>query len=121
MTKLNHFSEIQAFIEKIMADNIIPGAPPLNSPHKAFWATLSYDAFCNGTVPGVKDPVTGNSLPILKKGDSKSSNIIMALRGEGPLFGPGGPFGQMPAGGVTKFTIEQVQAIADWIDAGCPQ
>jgi hypothetical protein len=121
MTTLQHYSDVQTFIGKVMEDNKKEGAPPPKSPHKAFWATLTYDEFCNGMVPGVKDPGTSASVPILVKGDSRSSNLILALRGEGPLFGPGSPFGQMPAGGASKFTIEQVQAIADWIDAGCPE
>ena len=121
MTTLQHYADVQAFIEKVMEDNKKAGAPPPKSPHKAFWATLTYAEFCNGTVPGVKDPATGAALSILVKGNSRSSNLILALSGEGALFGPGSPFGQMPAGGATKFTTEQVKAIADWIDAGCPE
>jgi len=121
MTTLKTYSEVQAFITKVMEDNKKEGAPPPKSPHKAFWASLSYKEFCDGPVPGVKDPATGNPIPILTKGDSRASTIILALKGEGPLFGPGGPFGQMPAGGATKFTPEQIQAVAGWIDAGCPE
>lgn len=120
MTELKNYAAVQSFISNVMKTNEIEGAPAPQSPHKTFWATLTYEEFCNGYVPGVKDPSNGNALPILIKGDSKRSNLIMALKGEGPLFGPEGPFGQMPAGGLTKFTSEQIQAIAGWIDAGCP-
>jgi len=121
MTTLKTYSDVQTFITKVMEDNKKEGAPPPKSPHKAFWASLTYEEFCDGPVPGVKDPATGNPIPILTKGDSRSSTIILALKGEGSLFGPGGPFGQMPSGGATKFTPEQIQAVADWIDAGCPE
>ncbi len=119
MAPLKTYADVQSFISSVLKTNEIEGAPPPKSPHKAFWATLTYEQFCEGNVPGVKDPTTGNGVPILVKGNAQSSNLILALKGEGPLFGPGGPFGQMPAGGMTKFTAEQVQAIADWIDAGC--
>ena len=39
-------------------------------------------------ITGVKDPVTGRPLKLLAIGDSASSNLILALRGEGPLFNP---------------------------------
>ena len=61
-------------------------------------------------------------MPILVKGDSAGSNLILALRGQGPLFNPDdGPFGQMPADGPPFFTEEQIKEIADWIDAGAPE
>lgn len=121
MNKLNSFADLQAFIEGIMEQNSKPGAPPPHSPHGPYWKLLTYDEFVNGTVPHVKEPGTGAAIPILVKGNAASSNIIHALKGEGPLFGPNGAFGQMPAGGRTKFTADQIQSIADWIDAGCPE
>jgi hypothetical protein len=92
------------------------------APHKAFWATMPYDDFVNGAVPGVQDPNTGGPLPILVKGNSAKSNLILSLQGNGPLFDPNtGAFGQMPANGPPMFTGDQIQQIADWIDAGCPE
>ena len=121
MNTLKNYAAVQAFITEVMEQSKKEGTPPPKSPHKAFWASLTYDQFINGNVPGVIFPGTGAGIPILVKGDAKSSNLILALKGEGPLFGPGGSFGQMPAGGMTKFTEDQVQRIADWIDAGCSE
>jgi hypothetical protein len=121
MTTLKTYADVQAFITGILENNKKEGAPPPKSPHGPFWATLTYEQFCDGTVPGVKDPATGKAIPLLTIGNARTSALILALKGEGPLFGPGGPFGQMPAGGATKFTTDQIQSIAAWIDAGCPE
>jgi hypothetical protein len=119
VTKLNHYSEVQAFISSILKAN---GESAAHAPHKDFWSTLSYDQFVKGNVPGVKDPNTGLPMPILVSGNSAASNIIMALRGTpGTAFDPNGAFGQMPADGPPMFTDNQIQSIADWIDAKCPQ
>jgi hypothetical protein len=61
-------------------------------------------------------------LPILVSGNSAQSNLIMALRGQGPLFSSqDGSIGQMPGNGPPFFTEEQIKQVADWIDAGCPE
>jgi hypothetical protein len=118
---LTSYAAVQAFISKVLTDNNEMGGVPA-SPHKAFWNTLSYEAFVHGNVPHVSAPDTGAPLPILVVGKSSESNLILSLRGQGPLFDPTtGAFGQMPANGPPLFTAEQVQAIADWIDAGCPK
>jgi hypothetical protein len=92
------------------------------SPHFDFWNTLTYDQFVTGNVPNVRNPTNGQPMPILVKGDSQQSNIIMALQGTpGTPFDPNtGAFGQMPADGPPFCTPEQIQPVADWIDAGCP-
>ena len=119
---LNNFKDVQDFITTVMEENKIEGALPPKSPHKAFWLSLSYKDFTTGNVPGVKDPVTGNPLPILSIGDSGSSNLILALRGRGPLFDPkNGAFGRMPANNQTPFSDAQINEISDWIDKGCPE
>lgn len=119
---LNNYKEVQAFINQVMEENKVAGSPPPKSPHKAFWLTMSYEDFTTGTVPGVKDPATGNPIRILTVGDSASSNLIMALRGQGPLFDPNhGTFGRMPANNQQPFTDSQVNEIAEWIDRGCPE
>jgi hypothetical protein len=76
----------------------------------------TYTEFTTGNVPNVSAPVR-----ILIPKNSARSNVIMALRGEGPLFGSTGSYGQMPADGTPYFTPDQVNAIAAWIDAGCPE
>src|ERR1700694_879603 len=67
------------------------------SPHGAFWKVLSYDAFVNGNVPNVTDPVTQQPMPIVVKGNPATSNFILALQGAaGTPFDPNsGAFGQM--------------------------
>jgi hypothetical protein len=118
---LKSFAELQKLLNQVLTQNgQIRGVA--SAPHKSFWTTLSYNDFVTGNVPSVKDPATGVPLPILVKGDSRHSNLILALRGEGPLFDPhAGTIGQMPANGPPMFTKEQIAAIAGWIDAGCPE
>jgi len=120
ITPLNSFADVQNFITQVLTDNNEQGAIGF-SPHRAFWANLTYDQFVNGNVPRVTDPSTGNPLPILVIGNSAQSNIILALSGTGPLFGADGSIGQMPSNGPPFFTADQVASIAAWIDAGCPQ
>jgi hypothetical protein len=112
---LTSFAQVQAFITQVLTQNGEDGGVS-SSPHGAFWSNLTYDQFKTGTVPGVNPPV-----PILVVGDSKNSNIIQALQGVGPLFGPDGQYGQMPGNGPPFFTSEQIKEIADWIDNSCPR
>ncbi|MGD0676709.1 MAG: hypothetical protein ABSC94_14945 [Polyangiaceae bacterium] len=92
-----------------------------DSPHGVFWNTLTYDQFVHGPVPHVKDPTTGNPMPILVPGRSAQSNLIMAMRGQGVFSPTTGAIPQMPADGPPFPTDAQIQPIADWIDAGCPK
>jgi hypothetical protein len=109
---LNSFAQVQQFITNILATNKETVGPP----HQDFWNTMAYKDFTQGSVPGVDPPVQ-----ILVVGDSKNSNIIQALRGQG-LFDPNtGQYPQMPAFGPTYFTEDQIAEIAAWIDNGCPQ
>jgi hypothetical protein len=119
ITPLNSFADVQKFITQVLSQNNELGGAQF-APHKAFWNNLTYDQFVNGSVPGVSDPSTGNPVPILMKGSSAQSNIILALQGSGP-FNPGGSFEQMPANGPPYFSPDQINSIAAWIDNGCPQ
>ncbi len=87
-----------------------------SSPHKAFWNT-SYLNFVNGNVPGVTDPNTGDTFPILIKGDGKNSAIILALSGLPPFDGSDLPLAQMPLNG-PYLDQDTIDAISAWIDAG---
>jgi hypothetical protein len=118
-TPLNSFADVQQFIDQVLVDNNEKHGVGF-SPHKAFWMSLTYDQFVNGDVPGVKDPETGSAIPILVKGNSAQSNLILALQGSGPLFSPD-EFKRMPANGPPYFSSDQIASIAAWIDAGCPQ
>jgi|SRR5437588_5009939 len=118
---LKSYAEVQAFMTKVLTDNGEQGGVAV-APHRGFWATLPYQQFVNGNVPGVKDPGTGQPIPILQKGNSAQSNLILALQGKGPLFDPNtGAFGQMPTNGPPMFTVDQISQVAGWIDAGCPE
>ena len=119
-TGLTSYQEVQQLIISTLKTNNEGFA---HAAHKDFWATLTYDQFVTGNVPNVVDPTTQKPIPILVKGSSAKSNIILALRGaKGTLFDPnGGAFGQMPANGPPFFTAAQINAIAGWIDAGCPK
>jgi hypothetical protein len=95
------------------------GNPNSSAPHGEFWTT--YKQFTTGDVPGVTPHPVPTPVPILVIGNSAQSNIILALRGQGPLFDPNtGTVGQMPAVG-NLFSDEQINALAAWIDAGCPE
>jgi hypothetical protein len=117
ITPLNSFADVKKFIDKVLSDNhnSVGGAK-----HGAFWNTLSYNDFINGDVPNELDPANNQPVRILVKGDSTKSNLIFALLGIGPTFGPTGSIGQMPKF-ATPFTLDQVKSIAAWIDKGCPQ
>jgi hypothetical protein len=110
---LNSFAAVQAFLTQVITQN---GNEISSAKHKAFWNTLNYTQFTTGNVPNVSPPVR-----ILIPKNSAQSNIIMALLGQGPLFGSTGTYGQMPADGPPFFTPAQVDEIAGWIDAGCPE
>jgi hypothetical protein len=117
---LTNWKEVQAFLQA--NSGTITG-----SPHGAFWNTLTYDQFVNHCVP---DPngvaggppcvtdASGKPVQILIKGNSKDSNIILALKGLPPF--DGSFFNQMPDGG-PYWTTDMVDPLAAWIDAGCPE
>jgi len=114
--KLMSFQDVKdlldAFVEE--ADLFIEDAP-----HAAFWRDTDHESFTTGDIPGVKHK--GEPLPILVIGSSATSNIILSLRGEGPLFNPDdGRFGRMPTFGPFMHA-DDIDAIADWIDSGCPE
>jgi len=125
ITLLNSFLDVQNFIDQILTQNGEQGGVP-SSPHKAFWRTLTYDQFVGGNVPGNVTDQNGQPIPILVKGNSAISNLILSLQGQGPIFGPDGSIERMPAnadppGGPPFFTADQIASIAAWIDKGCPK
>jgi hypothetical protein len=106
---ITSYAQLQTFISQTMT---ALGASAQFAPHGEFWNDLSYEQFVNGNVPGVPGP----AVKILVVGNSVGSAFIQALRGEG-IFA--GPFNRMPSGG-PYFTPAQIDEIAGWIDAGCP-
>jgi hypothetical protein len=114
---ITSFAQLQQFIANILAQNN-QTVDAASAPHGAFWSNLTYDQFVNGDlfVKGEIDP----AVKILVVGNSAQSNIILSLHGSGPLFNPN-KYGQMPADGPPFLTDDQINEIAGWIDAGCPQ
>jgi hypothetical protein len=102
------YADVQAMFNTFVTTN---GIDLSGSPHGAFW-TMDYDAFVTGTVPGV-DGVT-----ILVKGDADHSNLVQILKG--PITIGSQNFEQMPAGG-PYLSVDLINALADWINRGCPQ
>lgn len=116
---ISSYAQFQAYLTGILTSNISSQTgnneeqdSENQSPHGAFWNTLSYNDFVNGTVPNVE-------VSIVIKGNSAQSNLILALRGQPPF--DGSQFPQMPADGPPYLTEAQIAPIAAWIDAGCPQ
>ena len=107
-----NFSTVQTILDDFVKENNIPIA---GAPHGTFWRRGSsedeqYQAFITGdAIPGFK---------IMVKGDSKNSNVILALSGRAPFDGSKLP--QMPPGG-PYLEETDIQTIADWIDAGALQ
>lgn len=126
---LKSFADVQAFFNDFISEHNIPIG---GAPHGAFWqqtgnARQDYDLFVNGTVPGgsqTADPVTGQPLPILKKGDGAHSNVVYALAGTAGTYwdknDPNAAFGQMPYGG-PYFADAQIDELCDWINNNCPE
>ena len=115
---LRSYAEVQALLNSFMKRN--KGKIEF-APHEAFWNDMSYKQFIQGHVPGVKGPA-GEPLKILIVGNSRESNIIMALRGaRGSVFdGEKGAIGRMPPIGPFMSDAE-IDRLADWIDRGCPE
>ncbi len=112
---ITSFAQLKSFMDNVLSKNG-QSIDAERSLHSAFWNDLTYDQFINGNVPGVDPPVK-----ILVVGKSAQSNLILSLRGLGPLFDPNsGTYGPMPADGPPYFSDQQIAEIAAWIDAGCP-
>jgi hypothetical protein len=109
---INSYVELQGYMNKMTA---FYNTSISSAPHHAFWNTLTYTQFTTGNVPHISPPAQ-----ILVIGNGAASNIVQALQGVGPLFGPSGQYGQMPADGTGPWTPEQIQPVIDWIDAKCP-
>ena len=109
---IQNYAQFQAYMNKMIT---IYDTSITSAPHQAFWQSYTYQQFITGNVPHVAPPVK-----ILEMRNGAASNIVQALQGVGPLFGPDGDYGQMPADGTGPWTAAQIQPVIDWINAGCP-
>lgn len=119
---LNSYEDVKNHLNSILTANAQMSSTQ-HAPHHDWWNSMTYEQFTTGNVPGVSDPDTGQPMPILVAGNSSKSNIILALQGtpNTPFDPNSGAFGQMPADGPPFFDpATQIQPLADWIDAGCP-
>ena len=117
---LNSYADVQNHLNTVIAQL---GSDIADAPHGAFWNTLPYLGFVSGDVPNVQvspgdPPNAAGNWKILVIGKSADSNIIKALKGLPPF--DGSIFPQMPADGPPYFSDAQIQPLADWIDANCP-
>lgn len=119
---LNSYEDVKKHLNSILTANG-QMSDTQHAPHRDWWNSMTHEQFTTGNVPGVKDPATGQPMPILVVGSSSKSNIILALQGtpNTPFDPNSGAFGPMPADGPPFFDpVTQIQPLADWIDAGCP-
>lgn len=110
--QIQSYAQLQAYMDSLIKQY---GTSIASAPHDAFWHILDYKQFIGGNVPNITPPVK-----ILQVGNGAGSNIVQALQGVGPLFGPTGDYGQMPADGSGPWTAQQIAPLMAWIDAGCP-
>ena len=107
---LKRFDKVKEILEKAVAGEEIGG------PHRNFWRNLDLAGFISANVVARK---------LLIPGNSKQSNLILALRGLAP-FGrdmtprpPGAIFPRMPAR-LDPVAEDDIAFIERWIDDGCP-
>ena len=106
--QLSSYADVQALIDSFVTNN---GIDLSGSPHGTFW-TMDYDSFVTGDVPGAR------GVKILVKGNADHSNLVQILKG--PITVGGRNFEQMPAGG-PFMSADMINALADWINRGCPR
>jgi hypothetical protein len=106
---MTSYQDIVNFLDEAVGGSVSPvGA------HGPFWRGKTRDEFVAALVFGQK---------LIMVGDGRGSNLVKALRGEAP-FGSdigtsGGIFRQMPAGRPPMASYK-IDAVEQWIDAGCP-
>lgn len=98
-------------------DRSVGGPDEEVSSHGAFWRGVTRDRFVTMKVGG---------RPLVAMGDGANSNLVKSLRGVAP-FGSdlqpppsGAAIMRMPAY-LDPVTDDEIDRIAEWIDAGCPE
>ena len=117
------FKDVQAYLDAIAKKNGHLG----NSPHGAFWNTLSYDDFKTQSVPNVGIPIMDTANPLL------SPFYLILITPDGfqgiPQMPIGGPFitdtnpdYQVTLADLTQITGKQIACnLAYWLSNGFPQ
>ena len=119
---LNNYEDVKNHLNTILTKNDQLSETQA-APHGDWWNSMTFEQFTTGNVPRINDPATGRPMPILIVGNSAQSNLILALQGApNTAFDPNsGAFGPMPATGPPYFDpATEINPLADWIDAGCP-
>lgn len=104
---LNNFADVQALLNNFVAS---AGVTPDQAPHGVFWDT-DYESFMNLSIFG--------QYPVVEKGNSANSNIILALKGTLPDI-PQMPQPSPPYNEANPSQDQVIEALSGWIDAGCP-
>jgi hypothetical protein len=104
---MKRYEKVKQILDALVAGQSIGG-------HGAFWRGLTHADFLTHHVFGQQ---------LVQPGNSAQSSLILALRAQAP-FGSdvgttGAYFRRMPAGRPAA-VASQIEYIADWIDAGCP-
>ena len=122
---ISSYADVQNVLGQLVAANQLPIG---QAPHGAFYQTLSYQEFIAGNMPGVGGGPDDGGFKIVQVGNSKQSNIILALTGAaGTVFDPNtGSIGQMPQpnppyNGEVPTQSDVITALSAWIDNNCPQ
>ncbi len=112
------YAEVQAMLAALKKD-------PGDAPHERFWEE-DYETFINMEFPPTWDDAGELSIKMLVVGNSAESNLIKAMRdGKGiTVTKADGSVARvniqpMPKG--SKMDPAQVDKLAAWIDAGCPE
>jgi hypothetical protein len=105
------FDDVVAILDKAV------GGPDADvASHGPFWRGITRDRFVEMKVGGRK---------LVTLGDGANSNLVLSLKGEAPF---GSDLDDPPAGAVTPampayldpMPADDVKAIEQWIDDGCP-
>jgi hypothetical protein len=122
---INSYADVQNVLGQLVAANQLPIG---QAPHGAFYQTLNYQEFIAGNMPGVGGGPDNGGFKIVDVGNSKQSNIILALMGAaGTVFDPNtGSIGQMPQpnppyNSEVPAQSDVIVALSAWIDNNCPQ
>ena len=120
MKKTNHrrrkdrvmkFDDVVAILDKAV------GGPDADvASHGPFWRGITRDRFVEMKVGGRK---------LVTLGDGANSNLVLSLKGEAPF---GSDLDDPPVGAVTPampayldpVPTDEISAIEQWIDDGCP-